>query len=388
VEKGRTKGGVETTLIYRGRNSILKLPRLLTNQTDGGGMRMMRRLRISIVYGLILTTGCLLGQDSDPDYLQWELAPMIVVYPGEKLTILTTAPLPAYQTFTNSDGSVIVYRSLWHAIGGFIERADDCMLVYHAPTREGVYLVYWRRGSERFGFFVKVNERGEGKIELDETIFEGHRGVFIPLTRADSAPVGLFLVNQRPQKPRYKPGTIGFIDNEGNYRIDPPDKPFFPGERPSCNGNRCEEVRKYDVQTIGYSKKLGTITITTELSLKLEQIGISHTRGATIDVWANITRTLHLDLIDCYRCENGQCKYVGSRVEYLVCEKVNNYTSPQWMCEAIRRWRERHRDEPLFPDFPPCNEPYTVDRNCVSGGECHCPPPSPGGSIGRGCHGS
>lgn len=48
MEKGRTKGGVETTLIYRGRNSILKLPRLLTNQTDGGGMRMMRQEKTMI----------------------------------------------------------------------------------------------------------------------------------------------------------------------------------------------------------------------------------------------------------------------------------------------------------------------------------------------------
>jgi len=332
---------------------------------------------LSFAVGLYAQTG------SGYDHQNWELAPMLVVSPEETLTLLPTAPLPPYHTIEREGGAIIAQIPLWHALGGHILKATECEVIYRAPAQEGVYLVYWQHPddeNQRFGFFVRVKADGQGRYELPETSFQGVQGVFVPLTRAESAPVALFLVNHRKSS---KPGTLqpkppGFIDNQGNYRVDPPNEPFFPGRLPGCRNNRCDDVRQERVHVIGYSKELGTITITESLALRLEGLGISVTRGATIKVIAEITRTMYCTLIDCYRCENGQCKYVGSRVEYLVCEKVNGYLSPQWMCDAIRRWRERHPgDPPLFPDFPPCGEPITVDRNCVAGGsgECACPPP-------------
>jgi hypothetical protein len=348
---------------------------------------MMKPLRTGALGALILTIGFLWAQkniaEQDVAPVEtWELAPMVVVYPDEQLTILTTAPLPAYRTMTYEEGTITLRKPLWHAIGGHFLHTDERTLVYQAPGQEGVYLVYWSDGTRKFGFFVKVNERGWGEIAEEETIFEGQRGVFLPLARAESSPVGLFLVNQRSggghgiegDGPSGKPG-IGFVDNQGSYRFDPPNKPFFPNRRPHCSNGQCDEVREYQNQTLGYQRELGTIKLEGTLSIKLEGIGIEHTRGATINVTANVERTLHIDKIDCYRCENGRCEYIGSRVEYLVCEKVSNYLAPQWMCDAIRRWRERYpADDPLFPDFPPCQEPITVERGCKYSGDCPCPP--------------
>lgn len=349
----------------------------------------MKQLRTGVLGLLILTTGFLWAhrniavQDFVP-METWELTPMVVVYPDEQLTILTTAPLPAYRTTTNDEGTITVRKPLWNAVGGHIQSADDRVIVYRAPAQEGVYLVYWSDDTRKFGFFVKVNERGWGEIAEEETIFEGQRGVFLPLARADSALVSLFLVNQRSGGGHgiqgdggrgLRASRIGFVDNQGSYRFDPPNKPFFPNRRPQCSNGRCDEVREYQNQTLGYQRELGTIKLEGTLSIKLEGIGIEHTRGATINVTANVERTLHIDKIDCYRCVNGRCEYIGSRVEYLVCEKVSNYLAPQWMCDAIRRWRERYpADNPLFPDFPPCQEPITVERGCKYSGDCPCPP--------------
>ncbi len=348
----------------------------------------MKHVRRSTTCLLMLTTAFLWGQGNSDEYQVWDLTPMVVVYPDEQLTLLTTAPLPASCTTTSDDGSVTVYKTFWRAIGGHIESADERMIVYHAPAQEGVYLVYWSDGVRTFGFFVKVKEDGWGDYTINEATFEGQRGVFLPLARPDSAPVSLFLINQRPQgiqgKPA-KPTRVGFVDNQGNYRFDPPNKPFFPNRRPRCQNGQCQDVREYTTQSLGIQKELGKIEITYGLSLKLEAIGVDHTRGVTVNVLANITRTLHFDRIDCYRCENGQCQYIGSRIEYLVCEKVNNYLSPQWMCDALRRWQEKYPDQPsLFPDFPPCGIPIQVERGCQYTGDCVCPPRDTP-SFTRGC---
>lgn len=337
---------------------------------------MRRQFWWTIGMWLVLSLTIINAQQQDTGkYQTWELAPMLVVSPGERLTLLTTAPLSAYQTRTTSDGSISARRLLWHAVGGYIEEATDHQLIYLAPTQDGIYLVYWEdpdNSERRFGFFVKVKTDGDGEIALPETTFYGFRGAFVPLTRSESAPVALFLVDQR--KPtRRKPGD--FLDDSGNYRVDTPKGPFFPEKRPTCQNNRCGIVWEEGVSVVGIRQELGTITITGQLALKLRELGVSFTYGATIKVIANITRTMYYTLIDCYRCENGRCKYDGSRVEYMVCEKVNGYTAPAWLCDAISRWRDRYPGErPLFPEFPPCGEPQRVERDCVSGGMgCECP---------------
>lgn len=312
---------------------------------------------------------------------RWELAPTIVVCPNETLTILTTIPIPAFVTTSRDGGNVLAKYPLWEALGGHIASADDNGIVYQAPSTEGVYLVYWKgtAPAQSFGFFVKVKSGGDGALELPEAEFEGQHGVFIPLARAERAPVRLFLLSRaasgRPDYPDYN-NQCGFTDNQGNYKVDPPNTPFFPNKRPLCSQGICSEVRSETVQVRGFTRDLGEIKLSGQIAVDLRSLGIEFTAGITVRVLADITRTMYITQIDCYKCENGTCKYDGSRVEYLVCETVNGYSAPAWMCEAIDRWKERYpQKRPLFPEFPPCGT-RMVERKCVSGGvgNCQCPP--------------
>ncbi len=299
-------------------------------------------------------------------YYTWDLVPMIIAAPGETLFFMTTFPLPAYHEICSYEGAVTVRLPLWHSIGGRITYADPWWIVYRAPQTEGIYLVYWENAdrTRRFGFLVRVKENPVGDQTLNLEEFAGYVGAFVPLSNATEAPTAIFLARRRTLKPDRNPPP-DFMDNNGNVEVDPPDKPFLPRPRrpnPCSGGFNNTKVKKEHAR---WREHAGSVTITAEIAAGLEGIGIRASVGQTIEVYAEWSRIARFEITDCYRCVNGELRWVGSRVDYEVCTWLDGYTPP-WICRAV---------EAGILNFS-CPKDAIYTRRCVSSStECPCPPP-------------
>ncbi|GIV07451.1 MAG: hypothetical protein KatS3mg017_0653 [Fimbriimonadales bacterium] len=322
---------------------------------------------------ILLTTAIVLGWPCDPraplqdgSYHHWEMAPMIVASKGETLFFMTTLSVPAYQETTA--GAEAVRRPLWHALGGRILYMTEEWVVYRTPNMEGIYLLYWESADrrQRFGVLIRVKEHPIGDQTLPRSEFAGYYGAYVPLINGSEAPTALFLARARTKKPD-RPAPPDFMDNQGNIDIDLPLRPILPRPNRPCQGNN-RTNESVQIENAQWRELAGTLTIDAQLAASLrELLGINVSVGTTINVYAEWRRVVRFRMVDCYRCENGAWRWVGSRVEYETCTYLEGYTPP-WICRAV--------DLGVLTNFICPKEPI-YDKNCVSIGDCPCPPNTP-----------
>ncbi len=308
----------------------------------------------------------------DSSYHQWEMTPMIVASKGETLCFMTTYPIPAYQETlvgANSESRSL----LWHALGGRILYASAEWVVYRAPSMEGIYLLYWESPdrSQRFGVLIRVKEPAQGDQILSRSEFAGYYGAYVPLVNGSNAPTALFLTRARTEKPS-RSAPPDFMDNQGNVEIDLPTKPILPIPTKPCHGNRPSN-ESVQVENSQWRELAGTLTIDAQMAADLRAIGINVSAGITLNVYAEWRRVARFRMVDCYQCENGAWRWIGSRVEYESCTYLEGYTPP-WICQAI--------ESSVLQGFL-CPKDPIYDRSCVSIGQCPCPPNTPV-IVGRG----
>lgn len=302
----------------------------------------------------------------EDSYQTWEMTPMIVASEGETLFVMTTAPLPAYHEIVSDTQTTRL--PLWNAIGGRIIYANERWVVYRAPRMEGVYLVYWQSAdrSQRFGFLVRVKSNPTGDETVPMRELDGYIGGYVPLTNGSEAPVALFLARKHTTKPGVT-APPNFMDGEGNIEIDLPLRPLLSRPNRPCRGNRPTN-ESVQVEDSRWRVEAGTIAITASLAAQLRDLlGIEVSIGSTINVYAEWRRVARFRIVDCYRCENGSWRWVGTRVEYEICTYLEGYIPP-WICRAV--------DLGILDQFICPKEPL-YEKKCVSIGECPCPPPTP-----------
>ncbi len=302
---------------------------------------------------------------------------LLVVPPKLKLTFRLYPSLPSHRLDGNSH---------WVALTGDIIEANDEYVIYQAPAR-GFDFLHWNSDplshSPQAGLYILVRDDTVDVSECpapDLVVYKGQVGFFAP-----SYGVSMFVPCKSENKTPPQDGVSAdpepclTIGDDGYVRICAIGAREVIRLAPPLSDRKCDregEVTTSTSDTYTAYREVPrnySFTISPQLAqLIRERLGIDIQPGSQTAV-ARVGISVRYRYVDCYRCENGEWKLVGQRVEYALCSKVLSYTNPPWLSRAFQ-------DSELQQALRRAGLPAPGDEiesfsKCVGGGqECECPP--------------
>lgn len=305
-----------------------------------------------------------LGQVDDPSFNEKNAISLplseksVILQPGERVTFLVSPwlerpiePLPEFRDAFVEFGEPI-WPQRWRALMGEVRYLGEGVIEYIAPADESfdMILYYDEATGEYATLAVMVAIPGEEPCpEPVPSPAIKYNGMDVYLM-----PVLSNIANM--QVMALPPGGSGW----GGPSICLRGRPLNP--RPGrCSGSSFTTSRDKAFPVVCKPwRPRGTIRVTADIAAKVyRRFGISLAVGVTIQVESRECRTTKLRLQDCYRCENGVPRHVGSRVFWWI-TYWEEY-APFWACIL-------YGGPCAKPCLPPCRE-----SGCSQSGDCLCP---------------
>ena len=323
-----------------GGDGVLRLPRLLTDQTDGEGTRMMKAHRaIWLLSALLLCVQWASAQDNLPslpataDSFETELSASLpdhwlILQPGEIVTFVANPVLDGMAESSN-----------WHALNGELLSVSAEGVVYQAPDgRDETFdVLIWHNPLTGQWAIVAVTLVCE--TESVPACMESQLLCSVPVS--SNAGVQIFALSLAQ-------GGSGFNICLSGRPLNPP-----PLDR-RCSGGSTTTSRTKFFRRCDPWSHCRTIIVDAAIATRVWRIfRIRLSIGITVHIQKRRCIETKLTLQDCYRCVNGQWRYVGSRVWWRTTEFQE--VDPNWGV--------------LFcPIGPP-----RIRGGCVPSGNCPCP---------------